>query len=260
MPWEAHEALLEVLGGPEHAAWRYDPIIPTVHTVERFAALAARVRALGVRRAVINFLAAPGRYARVDRRLAPLLPGWADGMPGYDHAWQVSVARDLVPIADGQGLRVACCAESAALAGEVEGSILRPAATMTGLCACLAATLGVSPEAAERAAAAHATLTWVPMASGRTATAARTAMRADGPAYYRLELVRAERGAIMGEPSATFPPAWYIAQDVYRVLPLKSPSAGMVCRVRSGHVAPCEDLQPRSVAASAPRFAPGDRP
>ena len=78
----------ELIGGPEHIKWRYDPIIPTVHSPERFASWPARRRELGMRQGVINFVAPPGRYVRVDRRLGPLLPGWVEGMPGYGAAWQ----------------------------------------------------------------------------------------------------------------------------------------------------------------------------
>jgi hypothetical protein len=122
--------LAEVLGGPDHLTWRYDPILPTVHAPETFARLAREVAAQGVTRAVINFVAPPGRYARVDRRLADLLPGWSDGMPGYDDAWRLAVARETVAAAREAGLRLACCAESAGLAAGVEG--LHPAACGDG--------------------------------------------------------------------------------------------------------------------------------
>ena len=46
---------------------------------------------LGITRCVINFLAPPGRYKRVDARLGPVLPGWGDGMPGYGDAWQAGL-------------------------------------------------------------------------------------------------------------------------------------------------------------------------
>ncbi|MHB0858618.1 MAG: DUF1848 family protein [Anaerolineae bacterium] len=114
-------ALADLAGGMAHITWRYDPIIPTVHRTERFAALAAQAAALGIRRAVTNFLAAPGRYARVDRRLRECLPGWVDGMPDYTPAWRAQVAGELVAIAAAHGLTLACCAESAALAQQVPG-------------------------------------------------------------------------------------------------------------------------------------------
>jgi len=113
--------LIDLIGGPDHVAWRYDPIIPTVHNVERYGRLAAEAAVLGIRRGVINFIAPPGRYCRVDRRIAPLLPGWADGMPGYDLAWQQGVALELVSLAREVGISLACCAESAPLSGLVPG-------------------------------------------------------------------------------------------------------------------------------------------
>jgi len=122
--------LSDALGGPEHIAWRYDPIIPTVHTTERFARLAHEVAEQGVRRGVINFVAAPGRYHRVDHRLAPLLEGWSAGMPGYDAAWREAIARAVTIVAAGEGISLACCAESSVLAGRVPG--LRPAACADG--------------------------------------------------------------------------------------------------------------------------------
>lgn len=118
--------LSTLIGGPDHVRWRYDPIIPTVHDPERFRALAEPVAAVGVRHGVINFVAPPGRYKRVDRRMVELLPDWDQGMPGYDTAWCQAVARDLVAAARDVGLTLACCAESAALTEAVPG--LGPAA------------------------------------------------------------------------------------------------------------------------------------
>jgi hypothetical protein len=116
----------EVLGGPEHITWRYDPVIPIIHSAERFGALAHQVAALGVGRAVVNFVARAGCYTRVDRRLEQLLPGWSEGLPGYDDAWCVQVLADIVGMAEAEGLRLGCCAESADLAVAVPG--LQPAA------------------------------------------------------------------------------------------------------------------------------------
>lgn len=127
--------LIDGIGGPDHVTWRYDPIIPTVHDPDRYRRLAAEAAALGIRRGVINFLAPPGRYRRVDARIAPLLPGWAEGeLPcihrrgtprgevlGYDIAWQQGVAQELVTLAGEVGIALACCAESAPLAGLVPG-------------------------------------------------------------------------------------------------------------------------------------------
>ena len=77
--------------------------------------------ALGISRCVINFLAPPGRYKRVDARLAGRLPGWCDGMPGYDEDWQWNIASQILQVAGELGLSVAACAESAALVGRVAG-------------------------------------------------------------------------------------------------------------------------------------------
>jgi hypothetical protein len=125
-PFAGVADLMALIGGPDHVKWRYDPVIPTMHHLDRFRRLAERARALGITRCVMNFVAAPGRYKRVDARLAPMLPGWAEGMPGYDEAWRAEAAGQLVNAASDAGLAVAICAESAGLAGQVPG--LRPAA------------------------------------------------------------------------------------------------------------------------------------
>ena len=113
--------LAKMIGGADHIRWRYDPIIPGVHDPDRFEALAHQAAASGITRGIINFAAPPGRYVRVDRRLRDLLPGWAEGMPGYDLAWRESVARELVEIASQVGISLACCAECAALGDRVQG-------------------------------------------------------------------------------------------------------------------------------------------
>lgn len=118
--------LADTIGGPGHVTWRYDPIIPTVHVSARYEALALQMAELGITRGVINFVAPPGRYARVDRRLGVLIPQWAEGMPGFDAAWQEATARELVELAGEAGISLACCAEGAFLAQRVEG--LNPAA------------------------------------------------------------------------------------------------------------------------------------
>ena len=118
--------LADLIGGPEHIKWRYDPIIPTVHRPARSWALVRGAAAVGITRGVINFIAPPGRYVRVDRRLNALLPGWAEGMPAYDLAWQCETARELVEIAAAEGMSLAFCAECATLADSVDG--LGPAA------------------------------------------------------------------------------------------------------------------------------------
>ncbi|MGC9332859.1 MAG: DUF1848 family protein, partial [Anaerolineae bacterium] len=127
-PFAGVAELIDLVGGPDHIKWRYDPIIPTVHRLGRFRWLGEQAAALGLRRCVINFIAPPGRYKRVDARLAAsgLLPGWEAGMPGYDDAWRAEKATALVKAAADYGLAVSCCAESADLSEQVPG--LQPAA------------------------------------------------------------------------------------------------------------------------------------
>ena len=120
-PFTGLVELMALIGGPDHVKWRYDPIIPHVHCRDRFRRLAERVAGLGITQCVINFLAAPGRYKRVDARLAGVLPGWSEGMPCYDEAWRAETAAGLVEVAGDLGLEVAACAESAGLAGRVPG-------------------------------------------------------------------------------------------------------------------------------------------
>jgi hypothetical protein len=113
--------LTDLLGGPEYIKWRYDPILPGVHRAERFRALAAQAAEVGLTQGVINFVAPPGRYVRVDRRLEALIPGWAEGLPEYDDDWRRACATELVAIAAEYGLHLACCAESFSLSLEVPG-------------------------------------------------------------------------------------------------------------------------------------------
>lgn len=120
-PFAGVADLIALAGGPDHVKWRFDPIIPTVYRLDRFWRLAGQAAALGIRRCILNFVAAPGRYKRVDARLAEVLSGWGDGMPGYDETWQVETAGQLVEVAAELGLTVAVCAESAGLAGRVTG-------------------------------------------------------------------------------------------------------------------------------------------
>ena len=124
-PFAGLPELIALSGGPEHIKWRYDPVIPTVHWLDRFRRLAGQAVELGITRCVINFIAAPGRYKRVDARLAAVLRGWGDGMPGFDESWRAEVAADLVRCAGELGLSVAVCAESAGLVDQVSG--LQPA-------------------------------------------------------------------------------------------------------------------------------------
>jgi hypothetical protein len=118
-PFAGAADLIALAGGPDHVKWRYDPVIPTVHRLERFRKLAGHAVALGITRCVVNFVAPPGHYKRVDARLAGVLPGWGEGMPGYDEEWHAGTAAELVECAGEQGLRVAVCAESAGLVKQV---------------------------------------------------------------------------------------------------------------------------------------------
>ena len=120
-PFAGLPALMAVIGGSDHVKWRYDPIIPTIHNIERYRRLADIASRLGVHRCVINFIAPPGRYKRVDARLRSPLPGWQSGMPGYDDVWRRDVAEEIVGVARAYGIQVACCAECASLFGHVEG-------------------------------------------------------------------------------------------------------------------------------------------
>jgi len=125
-PFSGVEELIALVGGPEHVRWRFDPVLPGVSQLETFERLAAHAAALGIGRCVVNFLAPPGRYVRADVRLAGLLPGWSEGMPGYDQAWQAEAAAKMVKAAGEWGIEVAACAESSGLPGGVPG--LWPAA------------------------------------------------------------------------------------------------------------------------------------
>jgi hypothetical protein len=129
-PWEplvpvdairAIPELARLVGGVKHICWRYDPIIPGVHRSEVFRDLAQRIAGYGLERGVINFIAPPGRYKRVDRRLGTLIPGWQDDMPDYNSEWRQSIARELVVLAEPLGIRLACCAEESGLPQSVPG-------------------------------------------------------------------------------------------------------------------------------------------
>jgi hypothetical protein len=125
-PFAGVAELIAFAGGPEHVRWRFDPVLPGVSRLETFRQLAGRAAALGIRRCVVNFVVPPGRYRRVDARLADLLPGWSDGMPGYDEGWRADAAARMVQAAAECGLEVAVCAESSGLSALVPG--LHPAA------------------------------------------------------------------------------------------------------------------------------------
>ena len=120
-PFAGVSDLIALTGGPDHVKWRYDPVIPTVHRLDRYRHLVEQAAGLGLGQCVINFLAAPGRYKRVDARLAAALPGWGDDMPGNDEAWRAEVAAELVHAGSELGFTVAVCAESAGLVDRVEG-------------------------------------------------------------------------------------------------------------------------------------------
>jgi len=125
-PFAGVADLIALAGGPDHVKWRYDPIIPTAHSLARFRLLAEHAAKLGIARCVINFVAAPGRYKRVDTRLASALPRWPEAMPDYDEAWRAETAAQLVEAAGELGLTLFVCAESVGLVGQVPG--LQPAA------------------------------------------------------------------------------------------------------------------------------------
>jgi len=118
-PFAGVAELAALAGGLRHVTWRYDPVIPTVHERNRFRRLADAAAALGITRAVVNFLVPPGRYKRVDARLAADLPGWDSGLPWYDDAWRAGVAAELVADARERGMTLHACAESAALVAAV---------------------------------------------------------------------------------------------------------------------------------------------
>lgn len=136
----------------------------------------------GIRRGVINFIAAPGRYRRVDRRLGAVLPGWSEGMPCYTSAWRRDTAAELVSIAEQHGISLACCAEGRALTDTVPG--LRPASC--GDYAWFAQLSGRMPQRprvhveVDPAVAACPTLTWAATVTGLAVTAVCTAMPARG--------------------------------------------------------------------------------
>jgi hypothetical protein len=119
------EDLIPLVGGADHIKWRYDPVVPTVHRLEVFRRLAERAAKLAIKRCVLNFLVPPGRYKRVDARLSAALPGWSEGMPGYDGAWRADIAAEILEASIDFGMSVAVCAESSALASRVNG--LQPA-------------------------------------------------------------------------------------------------------------------------------------
>jgi hypothetical protein len=125
-PFLGVDDLISLAGSPSHIKWRYDPVIPTIHRIDTFSRLAESITALGITRCVINFLVPPGRYKRVDTRLAVTLSGWAEGMPGYDEGWRFETAAEIVEVGRKLGLTVSACAESSGLVDKVDG--LLPAA------------------------------------------------------------------------------------------------------------------------------------
>jgi hypothetical protein len=124
-PFRGVEDLISLAGGADHVKWRYDPVIPTIHRLDAFRGLAERAARLGITRCVVNFLVPPGRYKRVDARLSGTLPGWSEGMAGYDVSWRAETAAELVEAAAKPGISMAACAESSDLIDGVEG--LQPA-------------------------------------------------------------------------------------------------------------------------------------
>jgi hypothetical protein len=118
-PFDGATQLFDLVGGPRHLKWRFDPIIPKVHSPERFRGLAEQAAALGIEQCVVNFIARPGKYKRVDHRLANELPGWAEAMPGYDDSWCLDTLSELLEIAEPFNLTLAVCAESSRLAKQL---------------------------------------------------------------------------------------------------------------------------------------------
>ncbi len=114
------DGLAELIGGYEHICWRYDPIIPSAHTLTAFSSLAERMAAQGIHRGVLNFIAPPGRYVRVDRRMTQVLPAWPTLGQGNE-AEQARIAREIVAVASDLGIEMGCCAESSALSSQVPG-------------------------------------------------------------------------------------------------------------------------------------------
>ncbi len=140
------DRLVPLLGGFDHVTWRFDPVIPYVPFEERFLRTAEEMTNLGVRRLVVNTIAPPGRYKRVDRRLAAMWEWWTPERFGLDpedarrdryvppplqrHTpsvwngwarWQYDVFSRIVELAQSFGFRVQPCAETAWLYGVVEG-------------------------------------------------------------------------------------------------------------------------------------------
>ena len=113
--------LLDLMGGPAHCAWRFDPALPGLDNLARFEALAPRAAALGITRLVINFACDPGTYARVDARLARVFPFWCAGLPGIDPDWKAATARAIVARATQLGFATFCCAEGKGLRDLVPG-------------------------------------------------------------------------------------------------------------------------------------------
>jgi len=144
-PFHGVEALISLMGGADHVKWRYDPIVPTLHCLDSFRRLSERAARLGIKHCVLNFLAPPGRYKRVDARLSTTLAGWSEGMPGYDASWRAQTAAELVEASIDFDISLAVCAESSSLAVRVPG--IQPAAC--GDHAWFAALSGRDPERAQ---------------------------------------------------------------------------------------------------------------
>jgi hypothetical protein len=121
MPFQGVKNLITLTGSADHIKWRYDPVIPTVHRLDTFRRIAEQAARFGITRCVLNFLVPAGRYKRVDGRLSTALPGWSEGMPGYDASWRAETAAELVEEAAVLGISVSACAESSELVDRVEG-------------------------------------------------------------------------------------------------------------------------------------------
>ena len=119
--FEAAAALVKLIGGPGHVAWRFDPLIPGLENVKRFEALVPKAAELGITRLVINFVCDPGKYKRADRRLEKVFSYWRQGLPGIDPEWKEKAARQIVEIAGRWGLDTYACAEGRRLCSVVPG-------------------------------------------------------------------------------------------------------------------------------------------
>jgi len=72
--------LIALVGGAERLRWRFDPLVPTDDLFDRFAALAGRFAALGVRTCTFAFPSARSLRGSLVARYRELgVPQWPDG-------------------------------------------------------------------------------------------------------------------------------------------------------------------------------------